>query len=257
MTPWVKRLIFANVAVFIAQMASPMVTFQLELAPSLVLERPWTLLTYMFVHDPRNFVHIIFNMLTLFWVGPRVEQRLGERHFILLYLASGLGGAVATVAIPGSPPVIGASGAIMGVLIAYAVYWPRDRFYLYGLVPVEAWLLVTIYVILDVSGAGGLGGAGIAHWAHLGGLATGFVYLKATEFFSPARTWKRKVESPARPVIIGDGDSLRRWREIRLDDLHPVNRDEVVRLLQKTQTQGMKSLTVEERATLNRFAGVH
>ena len=76
------------------------------------------------------------------------------------------------------------------------------------------------------------------------------------QFRSPARSWKNKVAGPRPSPLLGDAESLRRWRTIRLDDLHSVNRDEIVRLLEKAQTQGTKTLTVEERATLNRFAAM-
>jgi membrane associated rhomboid family serine protease len=252
MTPWVRRLIVANVVVFAAQMAMPSLTPLLWLRPAFVLAQPWTLITYMFLHG--GVTHILFNMLFLYFVGPRVEQRLGGRNFIVLYFVSGIGGALASFATP-SVPIVGASAAIMGVMMAYALYWPRERFFLYGVIPVQAWLLVLLYVVLDVAGTGGFGGAGVAHLAHLGGLASGFLCLKVMEWRSPARTWKKKLDAPTTPSVFGDGDALRRWREIRIDDLHPVNRDEVVRLLDKAGTQGTRSLTAEERATLNRFAG--
>jgi len=125
----------------------------------------------------------------------------------------------------------------------------------YGVVPVEAWLLILVYVALDLGGAVGIGGAGIAHFAHLGGAATGYLYLTAHNLRSPARQWRRQVTAAPPPRVFGDGDPVRRWREIRLDDLHPINRDEIVRLLDKVDRTGVRSLTPEERATLDRFAG--
>jgi membrane associated rhomboid family serine protease len=253
MTPWVRRLIIANVAVFLLQTAMRGVTQDLVLLPALVLLRPWTLVTYMFAHG--GIAHILFNMLALYWFGPRVEERLGSRHFIVLYFISGIGGALLSFATP-SVPILGASGAIMGVLMAYAMYWPHERFLIYGVLPIEAWLLAVLYVAMDVLGAGGFGGPGIAHFAHLGGAAGGFLYLKALEYRSPARAWKTRITGSRPPSVLGDGDNMRRWREIRLDDLHAVNRDEIVRLLEKAQSQGTRSLTPTERATLDRFAGL-
>jgi membrane associated rhomboid family serine protease len=251
MTPWVRRLIAANVAVFFLQMLEPAITQPLTLIPALVAVRPWTVVTYMFLHG--GFIHILFNMLAFYWFGPRLEERLGGRNFLILYFVSGIGGALLSFATP-NVPIIGASGAIMGVMVGYAMYWPHERFLIYGVVPVEAWILVVLYVALDVIGAGGIGGGGIAHYAHLGGAAAGFLCLKAMQYRSPARTWKREVTRSAGSNALADGDNLRRWRQIRLDDLHSVNRDEVVRLLTKVQTSGMRSLTPEERATLDRFA---
>ncbi len=251
MTPWVRRLIIANVLVYGFQQFYPPLTGMLAYIPAYTLQQPWTLITYAFLHG--SIWHILFNMLALYWFGVRVEERLGGRHFITLYGISAVGGALCSFVTP-MVPIIGASGAIMGVLIAYAKYWPREKFYIYGVLPVQAWMLVAIYVVMDIGGAGGIGGAGIAHFAHLGGFASGYLYLKWLEFRSPARAWKQKVDAVPAPKVLGAAESLRRWREIRLDDLHSVNRDEIVRLLKKVDTEGPSSLTPEQRATLNRFS---
>jgi membrane associated rhomboid family serine protease len=256
MTPWVRRLIIANVVVFCAELLRPDLARTLEFVPALILVRPWTVITSMFVHA--GWMHILFNMVSFFWFGPRVEERLGGRAFLTLYFLSGIGGAVLSVAMPSTRmiPIVGASGAIMGIAVAFARFWPRARFYMYGVVPVEAWLLILIYVVLDLGGAVGIGGAGIAHFAHLGGAAAGYLYLVALLWRSPARDWRRMVAAPPAPRVFGEGDQLKRWREIRLDGLHPINRDEIVRLLDKIQRGGARSLTPEERATLDRFAGL-
>ena len=251
MTPWVRRLIIANVLVYGLQQFYPPLTSMFDYVPALVLQRPWTVITYAFLHG--TIFHILFNMLALYWFGPRVEERLGGQHFITLYGISAVGGALSSFLTP-MVAVIGASGAIMGVLIAYANYWPRERFFIYGVIPVQAWMLVAIYVVMDIGGVGGIGGAGIAHFAHLGGFASGYLYLKWLDFRSPARAWKKQVDGTAAPKALGTTESLRRWKSIRLDDLHPVNRDEIVRLLKKVEAEGPSSLTPEQRATLNRFA---
>lgn len=255
MTPWVRRLIAANVLVYLLQQAVPSVTRELWLYPPLVLERPWMLVTYMFLHSPTSIWHIAFNMFALWIFGPRVEERIGSGNFITLYLLSGVGGALLSF-LPPQAPTLGASGAIMGVMLAYAMYWPHERFFLWGVVPVQVWILVAIYVVFDISGASGVTGAGIAHFAHLGGFISGYLYLKVMEIRSPARSWKRKIAPPRPAALLGDADNLRRWRAIRIDELHSVNRDEIVRLLDKAQALGTKSLTEEERATLDRFAAM-
>lgn len=257
MTPWVKRLIVANVIVYGLQQFYKPLTGLLELVPAVLIIRPWTIITYMFLHDPFSIWHIVFNMIVLYFFGPRVEERLGGPRFIGLYMVSGIAGGLLSFITP-TVAIIGASGAIMGVLIAFAMYWPHERVYIWGVLPVQMWMMVTGYVLFDLFGFG----ANVAHFAHLGGLAGGFLYLKLMELRSPARAWRKKVStSPGAPrggqVIggIGNGDPLKRWRDIRLDDLHPINRDEVIRLLQKAQKHGTRSLTPEERATLDRFAG--
>jgi membrane associated rhomboid family serine protease len=249
MTPWVRRLIVANIVVFGLQSFIPSLTDQLVLVPALLLYRPWTIFTYMFAHG--SFQHILFNLYTFYIFGPPVEARLGGNKFITLYLLAGIGGGLLSFITP-RVAILGASGAIMGVLVAFAVYWPREQILLFFVLPVEAWLLVTGYILVDLVGFG----VNVAHFAHLGGAATGYLYLKVMDYRSPARAFKKKV-APKSPVIggIGNGDPLKRWRDIRLDDLHPINRDEVVRLLKKAQQHGTRSLTNEERATLDRFAG--
>lgn len=251
MSPWVRRLIVANVLMFGLQFFVPSVTGWLELVPAALPVRPWTIITYQFLHG--SVLHILFNMYALYLFGPRVEERVTSRHFIWFYLLSGIGGGLLSWVMTPNIGILGASGAIMGVMVAYAVYWPRDRMLIWGVLPVEMWMLAVGYVLLDLVGFG----ANIAHFAHLGGAATGWLYLKVLDIRSPARAWKKKVAPQRSPVIggIGNGDPLKRWRDIRLDDLHPINRDEVVRLLRKAQQYGTKSLTNEERATLDRFAG--
>jgi membrane associated rhomboid family serine protease len=252
MTPWVRRLLIANIVIFGLQFFVPAVTYWLELVPAELLTRPWTLVTYMFLHDPHNITHILFNMYSLYLFGPRVEERLTSAHFIWLYMLAGIGGGLLSFLTP-NIAIIGASGAIMGLIVAYAMYWPHDQLLFWGIIPVQMWVLCVGYVLMDLVGFG----ASIAHFAHLGGAATGFLYLKVLEVRSPARAFKKKLAPKSSPVVggIGNGDPLKRWRDIRLDDLHPINRDEVVRLLKKAQQYGTRSLTNEERATLDRFAG--
>src|SRR5690606_33832051 len=117
------RLILANVVMFVITASSPMLYRELALIPAFVLTRPWTLVTYMFLHA--GLWHLLFNMLGLFFFGPRLEALLGERDFFLLYLISGLGGALLSLGAPYAA-VVGASGAVFGVLYGFARYWPRE-----------------------------------------------------------------------------------------------------------------------------------
>ena len=94
MTPWVTRLIVANVLAFLLQQAFPAAMNLLVFHPGLILVRPWTPITYMFLHG--GIWHLFFNMLGLYFFGPALESRLGSRHFLLLYFVSGLSGAALT-----------------------------------------------------------------------------------------------------------------------------------------------------------------
>jgi membrane associated rhomboid family serine protease len=251
MTPWVTRLIIANVAVFFLTVAVPILPVRpLVLVPAYILFRPWTLVTYMFLHA--GLWHIVFNMIALFFFGPRLEGRLGSRHFLALYFVSGLTGAL--LSIPFSPfaQIVGASGAVYGVLLGFARYWPRERIYIWGVLPIEARVLVIIMTVLSLWGGLGGRGAGVAHFAHLGGFLGGFVYLKWREMRSPAARFKAKAtpfakrKPPAQSEVAG-------WKQIRRDGLHPINRAELDRILDKISATGVSSLTADERAFLERF----
>jgi membrane associated rhomboid family serine protease len=253
MTPWVKRLLIANVAVYLLQLAYPELTNLLSFAAARVLTAPWTPITYMFVHG--SIWHIFFNMLVLYFFGPRVEARLGSNRFLTLYFVSGLTGALLSSWNP-YVPIIGASGAIFGVELAYARYWPRDKIYIYGVLPVEARWLVVIMTVISIFGAGGLGGSGIAHLAHLGGFLGAAVYLYIIEH---TRTRSRTVKSSGtRPQVKQPapprGDDMKRWSTIPRGELHEINRTEVDRLLDKISLKGIDSLTPAERAALDRFS---
>jgi membrane associated rhomboid family serine protease len=249
MTPWVLRLVIANVAVFFMQQTVDWLTDMFAMVPALVLVRPWTLVTYMFLHG--SFGHIFFNMLSLFFFGPRIEARLGGGSFLGLYFTSGIMGAL--LSLPSGYPIIGASGAVYGVMLAYAMFWPRDQIMIWGIVPVEArWMVIFMTAISLWSGFGG-GGAGIAHFAHLGGFLGGYLFIKvrqrgggAAKFRKQAVPITRKIETPA--------TSLDRWRRIKRDGLHEVNRDELDRILDKISAGGIGTLTPGEREFLDRFS---
>ena len=254
LTPWVKRLLLANVAVFLVTYASRPLYMALLLYPPLVLYRPWTLVTYMFLHA--GFGHILFNMLGLYFFGPRVEDRLGGGPFLVLYFLSGLGGAVFSFLFARQYPVVGASGAVYGVLLAFAMFWPRERIYLWMILPVEAWLLATLLIIGSLWAGVSGSASSTAHFAHLGGLGFAFVYVRWLEWHRGAgrRAWQKAISANQPSTGLSDRAALARWKGIPVDTLHEINRDEVVRLLEKVESQGSKSLTQAERDFLDRMA---
>jgi membrane associated rhomboid family serine protease len=250
MTPWVLRLVIANVVVFFLQQNSDTITNALLLVPALGLQRPWSFITYMFLHGSLG--HIFWNMLSLFFFGPRLEARLGGGSFLGLYFTSGIMGAVLSIPFTPYAPIIGASGAVYGVMLAYAMFWPRDQILIWGIVPVEARYLVLFMTALSLFGGFSPSGGGIAHFAHLGGFAGGYLFLKAmrrgsgSAKFRKQATITRKIETPA--------TSLDRWRRIKRDGLHEVNRDELDRILDKISAGGIGTLTPGEREFLDRFS---
>ncbi|MCO5284833.1 MAG: rhomboid family intramembrane serine protease [Chitinophagaceae bacterium] len=143
--------------------------------------RPYQLITHMFLHG--GWAHLLFNMYALWLFGSMLERNWGPKVFIIFYLLSGLGAAFAQILlIPGSVAV-GASGAIMGLLAAFAYTYPNVQFFIIPFpFAIKAKWIVVVYVLIDLFGGmssirSATGGDGIAHFAHLGGLATGFLLM--------------------------------------------------------------------------------
>ncbi len=247
MNPWVMRLLIANVACFGLQMILPPFTDWFRFYAPFAVVRPWTFVTYMFLHgDP---MHILFNMLGLYIFGSRVESRMGGSRFLQMYLIAGVVGALAHAVLSPGAPVVGASAAVYGVLMAYAMFWPRDRIYVMGVFPIEAWLAIVLYGLYDLSS--GIGGGGrVAHFAHLGGLAGAYIYIWAMDRFSPAKRFRAKVGS----VAPSTEKSLKQnWKNVQLEGVHQLSRDEVNRILDKINAEGIGSLTAEEKLFLSNF----
>ncbi len=254
MTPWVRRLLIANVVMFLLAQPGTYLYMLFMLFPFAAHVRPWGLVTYMFLHG--GFMHLLFNMLMLFFFGPRLEERLGGRSFLWLYVLSGLGGAAFSIVFARAYPVVGASAAVYGVLLGFAMFWPRVRIYIWGILPVEAWLLVTLAVIASLYfGINPAAGSSTAHFAHLGGLAFAFAYLRW-------RDWRRgegqrafkKAMHPQSTQKAPDRVAVARWKGIGLEGLHEINREEVERLLAKVELGGPRSLTPSEREFLDRMS---
>lgn len=255
LTPWVRRLLIANAVMFLVTRVVPIVDMRpLVLYPTLILRFPWTLVTYMFLHGGLG--HVFFNMLALFFFGPRLESRLGGRDFLTLYFVSGMGGAVFSYLFARDYPVIGASGAVYGVLLGFAMFWPREKIYLYMILPVEAWLLVVLAIGASLYFGMSGSASGTAHFAHLGGLVFAFGYLKWADWRRGAgRRAFQKAMSPApRSVLGGDRGALARWKGISVEGLHEINREEIVRLLAKAEAGGPQELTQAERDFLDRMS---
>jgi membrane associated rhomboid family serine protease len=185
MTPAVQWLIAANVGVYFLQLTligGDNMFVALGLEPSDFPAKWWTIATYMFVHA--GLWHIAFNMLSLWMFGPRIEHLWGPRSFLYFYLWCGIGGAIAHLLLEGNAGLVGASAAIMGVLLAYALRWPDEEVYLFGVIAMKTrWLVAWLVVINLAMGVSSTkGGSGIGWFAHLGGLAFGWIYLRVSSF---------------------------------------------------------------------------
>jgi membrane associated rhomboid family serine protease len=255
MTPWVLRLLVANVAVYFITSSGTVDLRYLALIPGAILIQPWGVFTYMFVHG--GFMHLFMNMIGLFFFGPRLETQLGGKSFLGLYLISGLGGALFSFLFARHGYVVGASGAVFGILLGFAYFWPRDKIYIWGILPVEARYLVGVLAAMALySGFSGTG-AGTAHFAHLGGFVAGYGFLrwrrrKYFQQWQPMDTPKSHLAKAAQRS--GDGASLRRWESIRFEAMHELNREEAKRLVAKAKVSGVGTLTLDERAMLDRFS---
>jgi membrane associated rhomboid family serine protease len=188
LTPAVKLLLYANVSMFVLTWLAPGLVVLLGLQPYAVVEglRLWQPVTYMFIHA--GVMHILFNMLALWMFGVGLERLWGRDFFLKYYFITGIGAAATTILlafIPGAfgatmwmSVTVGASGAIYGLLVAYALYFPDVPIYLWALIPIPARVFVLIMgAIAFMSSVSGNEG-GIANTAHLGGLVVGYVYLK-------------------------------------------------------------------------------
>lgn len=191
MSPAVKMLVIANVTAYLAASIVPEMIARLGLRPAAVFEdlAVWQMVTYLFLHAPLPAIgHLLFNMLALWMFGTELERTWGTRFFVKYYFVTGLG-AAATVLLwsisplPGAEAIydertIGASGAIYGILLAYALYFPNREIYLYLLFPIKVKYFVMIVGAIAFLSSLGSGGSGVAHTAHLGGLVVGYLYLK-------------------------------------------------------------------------------
>jgi membrane associated rhomboid family serine protease len=254
MTPWVLRLLLANLILFLVAPPGSVPFRLLMFVPVEILSRPWGIFTYMFLHG--GFMHILFNMIGLYFFGPRLESRIGSRDFIRLYILAGLVGALLSFAFEPRAAIVGASGAVFGVLYGFAHYWPHERIYIWAVLPVPSRVMVVglaaISIYFGLSGAG----AGIAHFAHLGGFAGGWLYLRIRERRSEA--FRRRATPGSEPTAVEkiSGKAAReekKWETIRVDHLHEINRSEVERIQAKIRDLGAGSLSPDERAFMNRM----
>ena len=244
MTPVVANLLIANIAAFVLQNMIPGVTQQFAYVPILAPRQPWTIVTSMFLHG--DVMHIFFNMLGLYFFGSAVESSVGSKRFTILYFISGFTGALFSTISPFTA-IIGASGGVFGVMLAFARFWPDTPIYIWGIFPVPARILVIVTTIITLySGLTGVQD-GIAHFAHLGGYAGAWLYLRGID--RKRGEFKRRAGKLSKEAV----SMLDRWDTIDLTKVHQVNRDEVSRLIEKARTSGVRSLTPQEQSYLAMF----
>ena len=185
MAPVTQSLLLANIAVYLLEMGGMLPVAQLALWPPGGFEsrfEPWQIVTYAFLHA--NFAHIFFNMLGLYMFGSEVERLFGSRQYLVYYFGCVVSAALchlAVIAWMGSPPhpTVGASGGVYGLLLAFGVYFPHRRvLLLFPPIPMPARIFVIVFAVVELAlGVTGTA-AGVAHFAHLGGMLGGWLLIQ-------------------------------------------------------------------------------
>ncbi len=221
------------------------------------ITQPWRLITYMFLHSMQNPFHFIFNMLWLWWMGRPVEQALGPRSFTTIYIGAGLTGAVVDVimSMAGVPvPVIGASGAVYGVMVAFAMLFPRTPIMLLLLPPIEARYVIGGFIALDVlllSSADG-----VARLVHLGGALGGYLLMRAHKNGFDLSLIPRYFEFLFRKLKPSPGSKPGKSRNKKMsivsdaEIIEEVEQSELDEILEKISKHGYDALTKEEKRKL-------
>lgn len=183
-TPGIKGLVIANVAVFALQTAARLMgkgdistIFGLHPAVAFGDLWLWQPVTYMFLHSPNGLTHILFNMLFLWMFGTEVERAWGTRAFLRYYFVCGIGAALTTSLLFWNSTTIGASGAVFGVMLAYGMMFPNRQILFWFLFPMRALSFVLLCIAIELFSLLSLDD-GVAHIAHLGGMLFGYLYLK-------------------------------------------------------------------------------
>ncbi|MDD3902986.1 MAG: rhomboid family intramembrane serine protease [Sphaerochaeta sp.] len=191
------KLVIINALVYLlTAYLYPRSAYYLAMIPSFVLHGyVWQVFTYMFVHG--GFSHLLFNMLSLFIFGSMVERRVGSKEFLMFYLLAGFfSGVVSFVSylLAGTNVIlVGASGAIYGVLLMFAVFYPYARIFVFGLIPVRAPLLVVLYTIIELYSQVFGSGGNVAHLTHLSGLLFAYLYCRIRMRINPIEVFKRTL----------------------------------------------------------------
>jgi len=244
----IRYLLIATIVVYIFQLIPYTEALLMEfgsLMPSQVVGKAqlWRLITYMFLHDSGNPLHILFNLLSLWMFGVEIENSWGTSRFVRFYFISGVGAGLFSLLMIffGDTLIIGASGAVLALLTAYAWYYPDRKLLLFFLFPVPVRIAVIIFGAISLAFAFQSGG-GIAHITHLGGIIVAIVYLK---YYNTGISWYQHIRA------------LKAEKTMRRYAARKINRDkyyeEVIDpILKKISEQGMASLTRDERKKLKR-----
>ncbi|HEX2867479.1 MAG TPA: rhomboid family intramembrane serine protease [Ignavibacteriales bacterium] len=271
--PVIKNLLIINVVVFLVNnlilssitvdgvIASEKINQYFALMPLGHGFYIWQLITYQFLHG--SFSHIFFNMFALWMFGMEIENLWGSKKFLIFYLVCGVGGGLTHILL--SPvmsemlaPTIGASGAIYGVMIAFAMMFPDRYIFIYFLIPVKAKYLIAFLVVLEFLSAGDM--SLVAHLAHIGGAVVGFLFiiLDSRSGFSLRSVFSsfkkpyssRPPQFKRRPFRDEDKVVDADYYEINKKEESPITQEEIDRILDKISQSGYQNLTEREKKIL-------
>jgi len=284
--PVLKKILFANGIVFFIQLISQMIvygytsdgytlSYEYFLTKYFALNSIftvgdhnnfyiWQLLTYQFMHG--SFTHILFNMFMLWMFGMEIENIMGSKKFLIFYLACGFGAGLLQLFLSqlfegGMGPTIGASGAVFGVMIAFAMYFPDRYVFIYFLIPVKAKYLIAFLVVLEFMSVGDR--SFVAHLAHIGGAITAFFFILydrrnrigAGNVFGSFKKSNNRFSSSSlrnafksRPKDVEDA-KFYDINESKKDDTIDYQ-EEVDRILDKISQHGYQKLSESEKKTL-------
>ncbi len=256
LTKAVKQLLIANVGIFLLTQLVAFPWYEtFGLVPAAVVGelRLWQFVTYLFLHG--GFWHILMNMFALWMFGVSLERQWGYDAFMRFYFTVGVAAGVATwLFMLGSPiPTIGASGAIMGVLVAFAMLYPDTPILLGFLIPIPARIFVLIYAAMEFFAARRYASDGVGHVTHLAGMAVAYLYLKAD--WRPRAAvdrWRRKLRARSRGLRVVSPP-----RPPVRPQAPPPDEAEVDAILDKISREGIDSLTEAELKKLRERSTRH
>lgn len=251
----IGRIIIANAIMFILSWipATRGMLGYLALTPKLVLTRGyvWQMVTYMFLQI--EFWHIALNMFVIWMFGRTLEQIWGGTRFLKFYLACGIGGAVFSFLFAYNTPVIGASAAAYGILLAFAVMFPNQRLLLWFVIPVKARTLAIGLAALSLI-LGIRGGGNIAHFAHLGGMAAALVMMRGEYQFRRFRDLIRSKFSKIPVKISFDGDGQEGTKQEPSSHGQESDMDKIDSILDSISDKGYENLSETERRILEKYS---
>ena len=257
LTSGIKVLIIANVAIYLLGWLLPELNKYLVIYGGLVPELftkhffLWQPVTYMFLHG--SFMHLFFNMFALWMFGTELEQQWGTKFFLQYYFISGVGAGILSAIIqPASQiPIIGASGAIYGLLLAFALMYPNRIVYLNFLFPIKVKYFVMIFAAIELFAS--MGGrsleSGVAHFTHLSGMIFGYLYLLWRQQRNKSK--QGRVNKPKKKITFHWGSKTKDYSQKSSGPKEKLTEEqELEKLLNKVRLNGYASLNEEEKDRL-------